>query len=163
MEFKSQVLETSAAERRRVYGQHHIQDQWPQYGVFGSLLIINAVYYSDGRSSLLILAANAVIVLLLIFNAVRAFGSKPVQERFAGYRFGVRDGQPVAIKVIGVQERVQPLQPLRYFERPAYFLVYFAKNKYYYVPKRLFSTDAEITAFRNSLSAPSATEGSTPA
>lgn len=151
MEFLTQVLETSVAERRRIYGLHHIQDQWPQYAVFGGLLVINTLYYLDGRSSQLALIANAVIVLLLVFNAVRAFGSKPVQERFSGYQFGLQDGQLVAVKAIGTRQVATPLRLLRAFEKPRYFILYYAKNKYFYVPKSLFNDERELEAFQNAI------------
>lgn len=151
MEFLTQVLHTTAAERRRIYWSHHVQDQWPQYAVFGGLLLLNAMYYQDGRSSTLILVANLVILLLLVFNAVRAFGSKPVQERFSGYQFGLQGGQLVAVKAIGTRQVATPLRLLRAFEKPHYFILYYAKNKYFYVPKSLFNDEHELEAFQSAI------------
>jgi hypothetical protein len=149
MHLKTKIIESSSSEIFKIYLKQYIQRQLLLFVLLIGLLILNIITF-DARGYLP-LTFLIVICSLITLNFFRVFNNKNVQETLKIPQFEVEDGQLYAITQPKKGNRQLIPAIFKWYKMKDYFLIYFSKNKFFYVPFRAFENNDDITFFEKTL------------
>ena len=138
MQLKTKIIETTSSEIFKVYLSHYFNRQWLLFALLTVLVGWNAIRISNGSSDYLPLMVLLVILGLIILNTFRVFNHKDTQRRLHPKQFEVDEGQFFVYPNKDRNNRVPISRIFRLYRKQDYYLIYFAKNHYYYLPYRFF-------------------------
>lgn len=149
MHLKTKIIESSSSEIFKIYLKQYIQRQLLLFILLVGLLILNIIRF-DARGYLP-LGFLVVICSLITFNFFRVFYNKNIQETLKIPQFEVEDGQLYAITQAKKKNKRLIPTIFKFYKMKDYFLVYFSKNKFFYIPFRAFENSDAIAFFEKTL------------
>jgi hypothetical protein len=149
MHLKTKIIESSSSEIFKIYLKQYIQRQLLLFVLLIGLLILNVIQF-DARGYLP-LTFLIIICSLITLNFFRVFNTKNVQETLKVPQFEVEDGQLYAITQPKKGNRQLIPAIFKWYKMKDYFLIYFSKNKFFYIPFRAFENNDDITFFEKKL------------
>ncbi|MGB0864610.1 MAG: YcxB family protein [Saprospiraceae bacterium] len=149
MHLKTKIIESSSSEIFRIYLKQYIQRQLLLVVLLVGLLILNIIQF-DVRGYLP-LGFLIVICSLVVLNFFRVFKTKNVQDTLKIPQFEIENDKLYAIFNPEKKQKREIPRIFKWYKMKDYFLVYFSKNKFFYIPFRAFENEAAITFFEKKL------------
>lgn len=145
MSIKTKTLVPTSIELFKVFITNYIKERWLLWVFFLLLISWNIYTLLNGSQDYLPLIVIIGILLLIFMSYVRQFYAN--KTMLVHQHYELKDDALFIYKKRGSNE-VLPINKIKKaVKASSYFLIFVSKNKFYYLPYRIFENQTDIDTF----------------